>query len=305
MSEPKFHHYVPRFYLARFVDTTGFLWVFDKMSGRVFQTSPNKIAGQNKFYNLSELQRSDVDPLILEKQFAEIESEVSMITDCWLRQVNESKVVDIPPVNREIISLFLVLQMLRTLEARTQLVQFIKATQREPQAYDPVKDAQNLHIEQIWNEQLVNQMAKRVGECIWIFAKNDTQNPFCTSDHPVLIKSGDSKQWILGPRVFDQGMYIVFPLSPKLILYCMDLSLSKNLSKYDCSLSPVTFTSDMVDHENSGQIGMSYRFVFANMPAFEFAKMFCDLHPDIKNPERERYEHPSNNIKGGLTSNSS
>lgn len=290
MYRAKFHHYVPRFYLARFVDADGFLWVFDKTTDRIFRTSPAKIAGENKFYDVPELRTTGIDPRLLEKQFADTESEVSRITECWLRQVQKHKVVEIPAVNREIMSLFLVLQLLRTAEARVQIVQFTEAIQRDAQAYNPEQDAHNSHARLLWYEKLINQMTQKLAECIWIFAKNSTERPFYTSDHPVLVKSFDSKQWILGPRVFDCGMYVVFPLSPTWILYCKDPRYWGELARFDQSVSPVTFTAHMVDHENSGQIGMSCRFVFTNTPSFEFARRFCQLHPDIKDPERKRFE---------------
>ncbi len=57
MTIAKFQHYVPRFYLARFVDQEGFVWVFDKMNGRTFRLKPETIAGQNRFYHLDELEQ--------------------------------------------------------------------------------------------------------------------------------------------------------------------------------------------------------------------------------------------------------
>jgi hypothetical protein len=290
MNQAKLQHYVPRFYLGRFVDTDGFLWAFDKSTDRVFRTSPGKIAGQNRFYDVPELRTIGMDPQFLEKQFADVESQVSKITECWLRQVQKRKVVEIPAVNRQLVSLFLALQLLRTAEARVQIVQFTKAVQRDTQTYDPEQDAHNLHARVLWNEGLVNRMAEKLAECVWIFARNDTDTPFYTSDHPVLVKSFDNKRWILGPRVFDRGMYVVFPLSPTWIMYCKDPRYWGKLARFDQSVSPVTFTAHMAGHENSGQIGMSHRFVFAHTPDFEFVRMFCRLHPEIKDPERARFE---------------
>jgi len=238
-----------------------------------------------------------MNPQLLEEQFAAIESEVSKITECWLRQVQKNRIIEIPAVNREIISRFLVLQLLRTVEARVQIVQFTKAIQRDLQTYDPEQDAHNLHAQLLWDEDLVNQMAQKLSECIWIFAKNGTERPFYISDHPVLVKSFDSKLWMLRPRVFDRGMYVVFPLSPTWILYCKDRQHWGKLSHFDQSVSPVTFTLHMVDHENSGQVGMSHRFIFAHTPDFEFARKFCQLHPDIKVPKRERFEWSSDSDK--------
>jgi hypothetical protein len=282
-----FHHYVPRFYLARFVDEDGYLWVFDKLSGRMFRKLPEKIGGENRFYTLTELP-SGADPETLEKQLAGIECQTRNIISCWLRQVQSSTTIEIPKVNREIISRFLAIQLLRIAEARTQIVQFAELVKRDP-AYSPEADARNLHIRMFWDEKLTNKIARQIKQCIWVFAKNDSDRPFFTSDHPVLIKSFDSEQWILGPRVFDPGMYVVFPLSPQWILYCKEPRHWKKVARFDKSVSPVTFTPDMVDHENSGQIGMSSRFVFASTSNFEFAREYSSLYPNIKDPQRRRF----------------
>lgn len=287
MSEPIFHHYVPRFYLSRFIDNGGFIWIYDKLKDNIFTSKPDNIAGVNKFYQLDELVDYELDPLTLEHQFADLEYQVSNILNCWDNQFNKSDKLDIPDVNRELISLYIVTQLLRTIEAREQLIQFTKATIKN---YDADKDSNNLHANLLWKDDLVFSMAKRIQECIWIFGKNNTDTPFLTSDHPVLIKTLDNKQWVLGPRIFDFGMYVVFPISTKLVLYCKDPEYWKKLKVFNNSISPVEFDKDMINHENSGQIGMSYRFIFSPSKDFDFTKYFLSLYPDFKYPKRARYE---------------
>ena len=70
MSIPKFQHYVPRFYLARFVDRAGFLWVFDKAEKRTFKIKPENIAGENRFYDLPELDKYGAVHHLMEIQFS-------------------------------------------------------------------------------------------------------------------------------------------------------------------------------------------------------------------------------------------
>lgn len=79
MSYPRFHHYVPRFYLSRFVDENGRLWVFDKYARRIFPTTPENIAGENRFYYFDDLEAIGQDPLLMERQFADLESEARNI----------------------------------------------------------------------------------------------------------------------------------------------------------------------------------------------------------------------------------
>ena len=289
MDKSNFHHYVPRFYLARFVDSNGRLWVFDKITDRIFETTPNKIAGENRFYDVDDLRTIGADPQLLEKQLADIESEVYKITENWLYLLETEGAVKIPQINREIISLFLALQLQRTAEARIILVQFAKELQtigELKKEYNPEKDARGLHTQLLWDKESVDMVTKRIADCIWIFAKNDSGQSFYTSDNPALIKSLDNKQWLLGSDVLEPGMYIVYPLSPIWILYCKDRQSWSKLAKFDGLISPVGFTKDMVNHENSGQVVRSTRFIFSNSPDFEFAREYLSDYPVHSDPDR-------------------
>ncbi len=66
-----------------------------------------------------------------------------------------------------------------------------------------------------------------------------------------------------GVGALDEGSYIVFPVTPGLILYCKEPKYWHQLKPLDLCVSPVKLYSDMVDHENSGQAFMSSRFLFS------------------------------------------
>ena len=173
MNRSEFHHYVPRFYLARFVDSNHRLWVFDKITDRVFETTPINIAGENRFYDVDDLRNIGTNPQLLEKQLADIESEACEVTENWLYFLETKGSVNIPQINREIISLFLALQLQRTAEARIILVEFARKLQTIGEVnkeYDPEKDARGLHIQLLWDKYLVDEMIKKISDCIWIFA---------------------------------------------------------------------------------------------------------------------------------------
>ena len=57
------------------------------------------------------------DPLTMEKQFSQLEGEVALITGHWLewlRDLKPMEKVEIPEIDRELVSLYLALQFLRT-----------------------------------------------------------------------------------------------------------------------------------------------------------------------------------------------
>jgi hypothetical protein len=229
----------------------------------------------------------------MEQQLADMEFEAKQITDCWLRQCKERNYIEIPEPNREIMSLFLTLQLLRTAEARIELLQFAQLLQTTGEidpTYDARADVKGLHGALLWDDDLVKSIRKKIQDCIWIFACNDFDQPFFTSDHPALVKSKDHKMWIMGPRVFELGMYVVIPLTPRWIWYCKDRQYWKKLAEFDRSVSPVRFTPDMVNHENSGQVGMCSRFVFSRSANFAFAWEYCKAAPGVIGHDRDRFK---------------
>src|ERR1017187_9869445 len=73
--EPRRHHYVPQCWLAGFTDTgekDGQLWVTDLVRRKQWQASPNNAGHIRDFYRLSDEQ---LDPVMVEKPFANIEAE--------------------------------------------------------------------------------------------------------------------------------------------------------------------------------------------------------------------------------------
>lgn len=287
MSEPKFHHYVPRFYLARFVDADGILWVYDKSEDRVFHSSPERIAGENRFYDIPEASTAE-DRLFFEKQFAEIESDAAPIIDSWLVPIQQAKAIRISDIERDVMSLFLTLQLVRTSEAREQIIQFNQGLNRLFPGED--FDASSfVHFRLLADADFLNEMADSIASHIWIFANNLSGQSFYTSDNPLIVHSMDRQNWRLGTAALERNVTLVLPLSPQTVMYCFEPTGREELRRHDGAVSGVEITLDKIRHENSGQVGMSRRFVFANCSDFEFARKFCSLHPETKDPKRKRF----------------
>lgn len=192
MSFPKRHHYVPRFYLQRFTNERGKIWVYDKLKKTAFETAPENIASQTHFYRVDE-NAEGVGPSEMENQFAGVEAVMNNITNDWFGRISRADYVPIPQVNRDTVSLYIALQLLRTVEAREQLVQFNKLT---GDASAPQLDARSMQINFLWNDELVKEMAEKIKSCIWIFGLNKSPVKFLSSDHPALIKNKENTHWI-------------------------------------------------------------------------------------------------------------
>ena len=273
MNFPKLHHYVPRFYLERFTDAEGRLWAWDKTRDLSFPTNPSRVAAETHFYRQDDLAAAGHDPLTLEKQLADNEGEVSEITGQWIEWLSDvppGEKIPIPQISREIVSLFLCLQYLRTLDTRK-----ILAALASPDAPLSVTEQRHLHTTLLWDEPTFRAVTDHFCNSTWIFGRNETGTPFLTSDNPITFRTLDNRQWVrAGMRA--NGVYAAHPLSPAFILFCHDREHWKALERLDCSVSPVGFTDGMVENENTGQVFMATRFVFSSADNFDGARDFAD-----------------------------
>jgi hypothetical protein len=228
MNAPKLHHYVPQFHLRRFADARGRLWAWDKTSDRMFATTPGRIAAETQFYRLTQYEAEGHDPLAMEKQLSVIEGEVAKITDQWLEWLPDMvplDVVPVPRVNRGIIAQFLAIQFLRTLDTREILSALVT---RERGAPLTPKEEREYHTEFMWNIDRIELLARRFRRSVWVFARNDTATPFITSDNPMAFRTGDNRQW-LRVDILSRGTYLVYPMSPQVVLFCHPLLAGRSL----------------------------------------------------------------------------
>jgi len=275
MSQPRLHHYVPQFHLRRFADSAGRLWAWNKATDAVFATSPGGLAAERDFYRQEWLASVGHDPMIMERQFADLEAEVAVITGewlDWLRAATSGDVIPMPAPNREVVALYLALQHLRTADFRDILSAYAaEAVDGDLSATD-VAEA---HTELLWREDVFRPVQTRLQTCAWIFARNPTDRPFVTSDNPLAFKTGDNRQWVKA-GVMAREVYAVYPMAPDVILYCYPLEgRAAALQEFDATLSPVVLDDEMVEHENSGQVFGALRFVLSRDNDFDFARAFA------------------------------
>jgi len=276
MTGPKLHHYVPQFHLRRFVNDSGRLWVWDREDDRVFTARPNSMAAETNFYFLDELAEQGHDPLTMEKQLSNLEGEVAQITGQWLgwlRQLRLGEKIVIPDVNRELVSLYIALQSLRTAEARDILAAYGEQTEKQPLS---VEQKRYLHTYMLWkSDGAVQYLTDRIRKATWLFGRNPTGTPFITSDNPVAFRTGDNAMW-LKAGLGALGTYSVFPMAPDTVMYGHpDEPPWNKIIRFDRSLSPVPFTDEMVESENTGQVFMASRFVISCRNNFDREREFA------------------------------
>lgn len=275
MNSPKLHHYVPQFHLRRFTDDAGRLWAWDKQADRIFPTAPGGIAAATQFYRLTQYEGDGHDPQTMEKQLSELEGEVALITSEWLERLEAMApldIVPIPRINRRIVALYLAVQFLRTADTREILSALIEADRGTPVREMELREA---HTELMWDQRQIELLAARFRKSIWIFARNDSATPLVTSDNPIAFRTGDNRHW-LRAGILARGTYLVFPLSPRVMLYCHPRhGKFRKLARFVDRLSPVPLDDEMVESENSGQVFMASRFVFSNRGQFDAERAFA------------------------------
>ncbi len=245
------------------------------------------MAAENNFYWHEELAALGHDPLVMEKQFSQLEGEVAQITRQWLdwlREMNPMDKVEVPDINRELVSLYMALQFLRTADARDTLVAFA-----EQKVYGkPISESEKrlVHLEMLWNGSIYEELAARVRNATWLFGRNTTAIPFITSDNPVAFRTGDNAMW-LKIAMYSEGTYSVFPMAPDIVMYCHPKEPPwEKLEGFDCRLSPVVFTEEMVKSENSAQVFMASRFVISSRDGFDEEREFAkSIGRDLYKPD--------------------
>ncbi len=225
MSKIKFQHYVPRFYLEAYTDSNGMVWVFDKLTRRIFSTKPENIAGENYFYDVPQIESPSELNQALEKAFSIHEDEASKIIAYLDGAVFQDDFQPLDQNNRQTLATYIALQIMRVPKYREFLRKFINHVPDEisrdiKKFVDEDERIINLLI--FDNETSINNYAKMLADQIWVFARNTTDSPFYTSDNPVLFKTKDNKFWTPPVEPITHGVEIVFPLSPDVILYVME-----------------------------------------------------------------------------------
>ena len=275
------HHYVPQFYLKRFVGTDDLLWVYDKDFDKVFPANPKNLAAERGFYALPEV---FPDSSAMEQQFSELEQEAALITENWLCHLEPGCEIAIPHINREIMSLFIATQLIRTSEVREILVQHVSSQQTEPVASET---ARALQIELLWNDQMITELSGWVHDCTWTFRVNKLSDSLYTSDDP--FKARTRTRHLHWAQLPTPGAYLLIPLTPRVLMYCFDLEGWEMLRPFDRHVISKPLEPELVSSANVHQIGHARRFIISDQDDFQMARDFCARYPGAVGQKRRRF----------------
>ncbi len=307
MTDVVNQHYVPQMLLKNFCNqNSGKIFVFDKETGRSFETNVRNAAAQREYYNFSH----EGTEFSMEETLSRAESAVKPLFDAIIENRSLSVLTEDNCVS---IALFTSVQHLRGPRVRKDQ-EIIANSLRERFGDTPEglalldkewpsgKDhAKNFAIYFLGKEapKFANHFLKKT----WYLLETTKENPFNLSDTPVVLFNDND----FGPYgnlgLNSRGIQITFPISTELALgfYCPSIESEfrkgiENFNKLKISEpdikiqygkaietakefisaaetgSPIKLTNDNVLHLNSLQVSRSSRFIFSSHNDFSLAQ---------------------------------
>lgn len=293
----KMQHYVPQFYLSYFaIDSTKDapqVYCYGKPDRSQFQTSVTNIAGETYFYEPPGDQP-------FEDRLANIEGE---FCDAYDKLIDAGSLKALDENDRSAIAYSITLQELRTRESREEFHEiFSKLRERlegEPMTeemekqMDELRDidseegARDFQIDFIKNNGW--EIAEHYLDLKWISIENDTDQPFWTSDHPIVRHNSNDFAPFGNLGLKNRGIEVYFPISPDLSLGFVDpesfdvVPTSLTLQNTDEGREHVTF-------QNCLQIRESTRHIISNRSDFKLADDYLDEYPEYEDINRDRVD---------------
>lgn len=289
MEKKKRQHYVPRFYLNRFLSRNDVIAVFDKKRGVSFTTSVENVALEKYFYDFnSTIDNEELQ--FLENNLAEMEADYANLLEEILRSIKNTRRFD--KESQPLFSLYLVIQFLRTREYREKEAQ-LRAAMIEtinqklmPDGYTfkfGYDDEAKMHFISMFDPEKIFAMIEQLLNKTWIVWKNKTTQPFYTSDHPACVIS----EFTNAAGFATPGAEILLPLSSNYLLDICDHNHFQDRKRFDCKALNLR-DADQVDYYNSAQVDWSTRQIYCATNDFSLAKKLIQKNPALRNPNRKR-----------------
>lgn len=322
MTEAKIQHYVPKFLLRNFgLGKKDHVWVYDKHTGRSFQTNAKNVASENRFYDFE----IDGKAYSLESGLSGIESNTKPIIE---RIIREDSVSALGARERSTLASFVAIQFIRTKAFRMQWAELPRILQRKVESMGstvaPGSQAEILIQEPTENQikidttRMILDAPKTYGphflDKAWFLARTTNSHPFMISDNPVSLQNhiDMSPYGNLGLAV--RGIEIYLPLSSTraLVMWCPSLAIKileaaetvrrlpesvlaahakdpGGILAMDSAIrtgSTLMYDPRHVMNFNSLQVGRSERYLFSAQNDFSLADRMIADHPHLRAGQR-------------------
>lgn len=303
-QKTKDQHTVSRCYLKRFANGQRRFYSFNKVHSKPSPIGTKSATVQEYFYDLHPaiLVDPNDDVQWVEKTFSKLENRYE---DILAAAVREADVGVIGYETGSSLAQFIALQWMRTsgrradfLEAEQQVMQDMidKWYAENAPGIPPGKFKRGigyesgLHANMLADYDGVMKIAENFWNLYWIVGRNTTNQPFYTSDDPVVRDRIPPEND--GPSVPPWvGLEYSFPLSSKFTLVMFDRYMFSKISTTNGeNVERRTFDMGVLDVEryNALQVAKSTQYVYCEENQFALASRLCREEPRICDPARNR-----------------
>ncbi|MGJ8644029.1 MAG: DUF4238 domain-containing protein [Luteolibacter sp.] len=303
--EVKNQHYVPRVYLQRFANTKEQIWVYDKELRNSFQTNVKNVAAENRFYDSELLEVATGDKQFVERYLDHIEDKYAAVSESILGSLRSNKFKILSVRHRHFLAAYMVIQWMRTKEARIEHQQMTEVFQKiyqkmfsdrglTPPPHHELLDerpteeiARDLQNSGLLDAKRISMMANVLYGHIWVIFEAPGGASFFTSDHP-FVKRPHIVDPLRGTDgIASNGIEIMFPLSPRYALTLYDRDYFSEVSSADGTLALMKDPED-ARYYNQFQVFQSSRFVFARDNDFSDVEAIIERKPIYGEAGRKR-----------------
>ncbi|GAB6496563.1 hypothetical protein OA45_00064 [Bacillus sp. UMTAT18] len=309
MGRVKNEHYVPQSYLKAFANNKEQLFVYDKIKKTSYINKVNKVAAEGKFFDLPlpegvsipEVEKMNKEQLI-EKHFAEdiegpYKNYLNQIRTRYVMTVEPKGKVAITEEEKTELAYLITVQMLRTKQHRENVgamqSKFLQALidgelTRKSADYEhgevkvkvPEVNTKILQASMLFKPETTTAFAKELEKHCWFVLVNNTEQPFYTSDNPVVRYAHKRDELRSYGGIASEGVEIALPISSKLMLVMMERSYHSHWLPTENKFFTVDVVK-IVDFYNSLQVVHSHRQIFCSENKFKLVEQIKEERPEV------------------------
>jgi hypothetical protein len=310
------HHYVPQFLLRNFLSgDKRRLWVYDKSSGRSFETTEKNVASERDFYAA----KVPGGTISAEQGLSALETKAAAVIG---RLLGVRSLGCLSDDERTLLAVFTAVQMVRVPYSRavpSSILESVRAKLEQWQHADLAASLPSLTADAVKAQSLLSfdttpQLAAHLLDKTWLLFETEASTSFYISDNPVVMQNSDRSGKAAGDLgLAVQGIEVYFPLSSTLLLAFYCRSHERNIRRGTarvCSelarsptfqLDPSTLlrwtrafrtgdalpsTADNVLNQNSLQVQSAERYIFSSAPDFSLVRDMIADNPRFRTGPR-------------------
>ena len=299
-------HYVPKAYLKQFANAKEQIWVYDKHKRKKFQTHIRNVAAERFFYDTEQVRKITGDKQFVEKYLCNVEGTFENLMRTLPGTFGSLNFRGIGKRDKHFLSIYMVLQMLRTKEHRIRAQQHAEILQAvimqacDERGLDPHKHpqfdgtsaaelARDMQAEQLLDGGIIQEFSGYLREHIWVVNRVHAGDAFLTSDEPFVKRA-----WVRHPvrsmsGIRSKGIEIAFPLNPRYVLSLCERThfTPLGLGLIEGEVLQQTCTENTIYH-NYMQIRHSNRYLFSSTDNFSLVETVLNEEPHLGELDRVR-----------------